>query len=96
MNVTLDGASIWFIAVYDVSRNYGGPEEGGWWYDSGTLIEVHACSTYEQAEQLREALREDYPDSGKRYSVLGGDDYDISIGVEIPAAFFPEEIPHYE
>ena len=22
-----------FINVYEVSRQYGGPEEGGWWYD---------------------------------------------------------------
>lgn len=25
------------VAVYEISRNYGGPEEGGWYYDSGTL-----------------------------------------------------------
>jgi hypothetical protein len=24
-----------FVNVYLVSRVYGGPEEGGWWYDSG-------------------------------------------------------------
>lgn len=23
------------IAIYDVHREYGGPEEGGWWYDVG-------------------------------------------------------------
>lgn len=26
------------IAVYEVSRQYGGPEEGGWWYDAGDLV----------------------------------------------------------
>lgn len=27
-----------YWTVYKLYRNYGGPEEGGWWYDSGVLI----------------------------------------------------------
>jgi len=26
------------VALYENDREYGGPEEGGWWYDVGTLI----------------------------------------------------------
>jgi hypothetical protein len=29
------------ITVDSVSRHYGGPEEGGWWYDAGTVLEYH-------------------------------------------------------
>lgn len=25
------------LAFYEVDRAYGGPEEGGWWYDTGRL-----------------------------------------------------------
>ena len=25
----------WIVGVYDVDRAFGGPEEGGWWYDVG-------------------------------------------------------------
>ena len=28
------------VNVYRVQRAYGGPEEGGWWYPKGTLIEA--------------------------------------------------------
>jgi hypothetical protein len=28
------------VAVYAMDRCYGGPEEGGWWYDAGTLVRV--------------------------------------------------------
>ena len=28
-----------YINVYAVTRHYGGPEEGGWWYNSGSPIE---------------------------------------------------------
>ena len=25
------------VALYEVDRVFGGPEEGGWWYDTGEL-----------------------------------------------------------
>lgn len=28
----------WTVAVYLVDRAYGGPEEGGWWYETGELV----------------------------------------------------------
>lgn len=28
-----------YVNVYAVTRHYGGPEEGGWWYNSGSPIE---------------------------------------------------------
>jgi hypothetical protein len=27
-----------YFAVYEVERCYGGPEEGGWWYDRGRVL----------------------------------------------------------
>lgn len=27
-----------YVNAYEVTRHYGGPEEGGWWYDAGTPI----------------------------------------------------------
>lgn len=30
----------YLIAVYDCAQQFGGPEEGGWWYDAGTLVRV--------------------------------------------------------
>jgi hypothetical protein len=31
-----------FINVYTVTRHYGGPEEGGWWYNMGEPIETRS------------------------------------------------------
>lgn len=31
-------ATLQWVALYMVTRQYGGPEEGGWWYDAGTLV----------------------------------------------------------
>lgn len=30
----------YIVAFYDVDRAYGGPEEGGWWYDTGALVRI--------------------------------------------------------
>lgn len=32
---TQDKFGLWSVACYLVDRAYGGPEEGGWWYDTG-------------------------------------------------------------
>ncbi len=33
----------WTVCIYEVDRHYGGPEEGGWWYNTyslATLVSV--------------------------------------------------------
>lgn len=35
------------IAFYELDRHFGGPEEGGWWYDAGTLARVFRVCTSE-------------------------------------------------
>lgn len=94
--VTPDGTQQWFVGVYSVNRDYGGPEEGGWWFDTGELVQSTAVNSLAEAEALREKLREEFPDTGKSSSVLGGDDYGIRIGIVPHAKYFPEERPRYE
>jgi hypothetical protein len=68
-----------YVNVYDLSRHYGGPEEGGWWYDAGDVIEVHGPFDDVMAWEVKETLELDFPSTGKRFSVLGGEDYLVSI-----------------
>ena len=42
-----------YVNVYMVDQAYGGPEEGGWWYNTWAIEESHACPDREQAERLR-------------------------------------------
>lgn len=37
------------VAFYEVDRAYGGPEEGGWWFDTGELVRLHALFLSENA-----------------------------------------------
>lgn len=38
---------MYFISEYKVDRCYGGPEEGGWWYDWNDFVKVVATATDE-------------------------------------------------
>ena len=44
------------VAFYEIDRAYGGPEEGGWWYDTGELVRLHALFRSEDAA-IRAAAR---------------------------------------
>lgn len=89
-----------YVNVYMLERPYGGPEEGGWYYEAGypyLSIDVTSMSEDDEAE-LVEALIRAYPDEGKRSSVLyGRDGYDYMVVVEThEARQWPEEAPRYE
>lgn len=43
----------WSVAVYLIDQHYGGPEEGGWWYEAGDRIDDHAEIGVEFAEFFR-------------------------------------------
>ena len=41
---------------YRTNRAFGGPEEGGWWYDTGVFVASHgAYATVEDAAAARDA-----------------------------------------
>jgi hypothetical protein len=49
-----------YLAVYELDQNYGGPEEGGWWYDSGEVVDtetVRVCFKEDRTPYLEEGER---------------------------------------
>jgi len=146
-----------YVNVYSIDRLFGGPEEGGWWYDTGTPVLTvmvehpekcrwglvvrfcqgqgwaavgqgwywwwedagHIAQSYQRGpfttrnaaraaarvswldemegdiEAIVSALTTIYPDTGKRNSVLGGEDYVVWIE-DGPGVFWPNERPRYE
>ena len=92
-----------YVNVYAVSRAYGGPEEGGWYFDIGEVVASHPVRGERQEAILLAAMTELYGHLGKkdrnggmgRFSVMGGSDYVICVEDE-KAEPFPAEYPHYE
>jgi len=53
-----DAATFWSVALYGTGRAYGGPEEGGWWYDVGSLIQHSRVRVFEDYEEANVYLRQ--------------------------------------
>ena len=96
-----------YINVYLADRAYGGPEEGGWYYDYGIPVEsrrvlspaegeVNPYSEYQEELEFIESryyrLNQNRPDI---HSVLSEGRY-IVVEEHGFAKPYPETIPHYE
>lgn len=83
------------VAVYCVTREYGGPEEGGWYYDYGMVIpgtqRSYLPEDAPQADIYRETMLHRYADMPR-----GDVRYSVRVWAERDAPdIFPEERPHY-
>ncbi|WP_214607262.1 hypothetical protein, partial [Mycobacterium tuberculosis] len=78
-----------WVNVYHVTREYGGPEEGGWYYNVYDCVE--AVKTPEP-EKVKEELEEKHKDDeyGNIYSVLGGVKVKVFIEDEMAESQGPE------
>ena len=97
------------IAVYLVERRYGGPEEGGWWYDAGTRVDdakwfrlgETAASDEEArgaAARIQAGLDRDWnvgDHAGPLDSVLSAGRYEAHWFEGWPPPVFPAERPAY-
>lgn len=66
-----------YVAKLGIDRCYGGPEEGGWWYDWTHVQEIWTTGSRSAAKRLIESLRKEedkYKPRHDRFSVLGGTD----------------------
>lgn len=84
-----------YLNVYDVTRHYGGPEEGGWWYNAGELVETIE-TTEEKCDEVRAQLLEKHKDRnyGDIYSSLGGVLLEVQVD-DVPGENWPTERPRY-
>lgn len=69
-----------YIVLYGVSRCYGGPEEGGRYYDRREVIQTKKVWTIKQALMIIRDFQNKFPKPKyNRFSVLGGEDSEIAI-----------------
>lgn len=75
------------VTVHRIDQHWGGPEEGGWWYDVGYPIE-NIC-IFSKAQAIQELIR-----LHSQYEYAGEDKYDMNLD-HAWARFYPEKRPHY-
>lgn len=70
---------VW-VTAYKVTREFGGHEEGGWWFDRFEPIETVPCKNKYSAE-IQEELSKEYEHMrhGRLDSVLGGTEIAVNI-----------------
>jgi hypothetical protein len=97
---------IW-VCVYDVDQAFGGPEEGGWWYETGyPLFQYARCFNSRHSEEEIERFRVRLFGVCKRLNKHEGRRYPISSVAsegqymvrttegELPAPY-PSRRPYY-
>ena len=91
-----------FLNVYAVTRHFGGPEEGGWWYNAGDpLASVPLEDEESESEENRKKLVAKYEKMfedekwGDIHHSTGGVDVQVRFEKEI-AQYWPQTRPHYE
>lgn len=82
------------VNVYKEWRAYGGPEEGGWWYNTGDPIGTIRADSNENARKIASALWDVLSDIDKGRA---SDDGRHTVAVEYHAGrHYPAKRPHYE
>ena len=94
--------TVYVVAVYLCDRAYGGPEEGGWWYDTGEMARI--IRTFKDEERAvahatrMNRLLDATINKGRREisSVLSDGRYCAEVHENIAPHHYPERRPHYE
>jgi len=88
--------AVCYVTAYTVTRHYGGPEEGGWWYDWYEFLRsertINRVSEHVFAKMSRRTRGAKY---GNIASVRGGQDVRIFVE-DYPGQHTTKEVPHYE
>lgn len=78
------------VAAIGVDRCYGGPEEGGWYYDATSILQVFKVWNWKQGLARARELKEEHPTCPRgRHSVIGGTD--VYLRTYIDVEDMPEE-----
>lgn len=80
------------VNFYEVARSYGGPEEGGWYYDTGTLVSDELFPDLASGIARAEEIKADFEIMDKR---VGRGSYLIRVERKI-GKDYPEYRPHWE
>lgn len=94
---------VYYVNLYIQDRAYGGPEEGGWWFDVGEFIRSHTFkfTSYEAARARYQLLNERTnrtANDGRNTdinSVMCEGEYRWVIENE-PGQSYPQSRPFYE
>lgn len=90
------------LAFYEIDRACGGPEEGGWYFDTGQLVRVFRVFKNEEkaltvAYRVNRLLHHLQRNKRSVDSVIyDGGRHEVVVFEDFAPRFFPETRPQYE
>ena len=86
-----------YVNTYEVDRVYGGPEEGGWWFNTYSPVASRRVYGERQARQWMIKLESQLVEPEiSLYSVMYAGGKQVVFIESHPATHQPKERPHYE
>jgi len=87
-----------YVSVMLEDLAYGGPEEGGWYYNVSYRVESHFCQNNLVLKKVLARVMNVYSNEGRREisSVLSEGRYAIRLGYQPEPVREPNGRPHYE
>jgi len=83
----------WYVNIYRTEREYGGPEEGGWWFTTGECIESRKFNEHSEATDYSEKVENEMKDPNETWCS------DSKFFIEVTTRMgehFPSHRPVYE
>ena len=77
---------MYHLNEYRTCQSYGGPEEGGWWFETGEFVQCHGIFASQETA------------SDSRDKVESGGEVDLRNPIFVepdPGADYPQERPYY-
>lgn len=84
------------VALYETWTRYGGPEEGGYYYECG--FPIKAVCVFNKKQAIRTAIQlqqEALKEFGSERDYLGWPNFRVTFEQGYPKPY-PEQRPHYE
>jgi hypothetical protein len=71
-----------YLNIYSIGQAYGGPEEGGWWYSCGELLESNQVTNLARAKATVEKLNKKFKTKTSDYSMGYGEHDGVDLNGE--------------
>jgi len=94
---------VYIVAFYEIELVYGGPEEGGWWYERGDRVRIlrrrpasedEAARLAQRANRLLERLQRRLPPVSS--VIYRGGRFAACVYEDAAPVHYPTQRPHYE
>ena len=84
------------LTIHEAILNYGGPEEGGWWYESGYPCLTHCVFSKKQAVQAFIQYFDEYEVADQPSLGISTTYHNYEVNFSNGyATVYPESKPHY-